>query len=267
MKQLILISTLTVFLGTGLHGQTGSYVPDTSLTYNIFLNQCINFKKQQRQEVWVVNFWASWHSTSLYMIPGLKYAREQFRGKPVRFINVSEDKIRRTWYQSLLQQKMPWEQLMIPRINDLDFLKRAFKYNGLPALFLVTPNGQIRRVRDVTELETLLTRVTATLPNRPYQKPTGTGVVDVPPTNPQPQPQPTNPVKPTPTPTQPISGGGTSGDLIIRNGWMMHKVKKGETLYRLYVKYKVPVETIKRINGLSNNNISVGQLIRIRRQP
>ncbi|MEM6768620.1 MAG: LysM peptidoglycan-binding domain-containing protein [Bacteroidota bacterium] len=261
MRHFMINLTLFVLLSPPLWGQTNTYVPDTSLTYQAFLNQCINFKRQQKQEVWVVSFWATWNTNSLYVIPGLKYTSELFRNKPVRFINVSEDKIRRVWYQSLLQQQMPWEQLMIPRINDLEFLKRAFKYNGLPAIFIVTPNGQIRRVRDIPELEDILTRETVNLPNMPYRRPTVTPTPEeIPPTDYKP---------PTPEPVSPpISGGGsTGGDAIIQNGWLLHRVKKGETLYRLYVKYKVPVETIKRINGLPNNDIKVGQLIRIRRQP
>lgn len=43
----------------------------------------------------------------------------------------------------------------------------------------------------------------------------------------------------------------------------MHKVKKGETLYRIATKYGVSVEQLRKLNGLGKNaNIRAGQLIR-----
>lgn len=42
-----------------------------------------------------------------------------------------------------------------------------------------------------------------------------------------------------------------------------HKVKSGETLFRLSVNYKVSVDEIKKANRLSSNTIKVGQNIRI----
>ncbi len=38
-----------------------------------------------------------------------------------------------------------------------------------------------------------------------------------------------------------------------------HVVKKGDTLYSISRKYNIPVGEIKRINGLEDNNISIGQ--------
>ncbi|MAZ71868.1 MAG: N-acetylmuramidase [Flavobacteriaceae bacterium] len=38
-----------------------------------------------------------------------------------------------------------------------------------------------------------------------------------------------------------------------------HKVKKGDTLYNIAKRYNITVETLKEYNGLTNNNISIGQ--------
>ncbi len=43
-----------------------------------------------------------------------------------------------------------------------------------------------------------------------------------------------------------------------------HIVQPGETLYRIHVKYGIPVETLRRLNGLKDNTIHVGQKIRLR---
>ena len=42
-----------------------------------------------------------------------------------------------------------------------------------------------------------------------------------------------------------------------------YTVKRGDTLYGISNQYGVSVEDIKRINGLTNNTIQVGQVLRI----
>ena len=42
-----------------------------------------------------------------------------------------------------------------------------------------------------------------------------------------------------------------------------HIVQKGETMYQISKKYKVPTTFIKKLNGMTNNNLQVGQKIRI----
>ena len=82
-------------------------------------------------------------------------------------------------------------------------------------------------------------------PNTPLPRP-----------DPRPQTDPappviTPPTQPTTTtPTQPTAG--------------YHAVQAGETLYAISRKYGVPVETLKRLNALTGNTISVGQQLRIR---
>ncbi|NPA46940.1 MAG: LysM peptidoglycan-binding domain-containing protein [Chlorobi bacterium] len=43
-----------------------------------------------------------------------------------------------------------------------------------------------------------------------------------------------------------------------------HIVQPGETLYRIHVKYGIPVETLRRLNGLKDNTIHVGQKLKLR---
>ncbi len=42
-----------------------------------------------------------------------------------------------------------------------------------------------------------------------------------------------------------------------------HIVQKGETMYQISKKYGVPTTVIKKLNGLTNNNLRVGQKIRV----
>jgi outer membrane protein OmpA-like peptidoglycan-associated protein len=43
-----------------------------------------------------------------------------------------------------------------------------------------------------------------------------------------------------------------------------YTIKEGETLYRVFVNTGVPVEELKRLNGLKSNTVRVGQVLRIR---
>ena len=45
--------------------------------------------------------------------------------------------------------------------------------------------------------------------------------------------------------------------------YVKHKVKRGETLYRLSKIYGVPIETIKKVNNITGNHIKVGQILKI----
>ena len=240
MKALGLI-LLTVVL-TGLAPLAAQpYRPDTSLTYPTFLKQCQYFTQQQRKEVWVVNFWASWNGASLYTLPQLKALHADFRLKPIRFVSISVDKRRSYWEQRLPQYELPWEQLFLPSEADYEFLKTAFRHNSLPAIFLVNAQGQIRRMRDVEDLRSALTQLARTLPDRPYQPAGGEVAVNEP--------------APSPAPETPRGNDAA---------WITHTVRQGETLFSLYRQYGVPVEDIRRHNGLPNNTIKVGQVLKIK---
>jgi LysM repeat protein len=43
-----------------------------------------------------------------------------------------------------------------------------------------------------------------------------------------------------------------------------HKVQAGQTLYSISKAYGMDVATLKRLNGLRSNNLTVGRLLRVR---
>ncbi|MFW5659154.1 MAG: LysM peptidoglycan-binding domain-containing protein, partial [Bacteroidota bacterium] len=47
------------------------------------------------------------------------------------------------------------------------------------------------------------------------------------------------------------------------DGAKYHFVQQGETLWRIALKYKVPVETIRDLNTFEGDNIRAGQRIRV----
>ena len=82
------------------------------------------------------------------------------------------------------------------------------------------------------------------------------------------EPQPVvQPEKQTPppaaaTPVREDKPAGTAAK-AESEGYRMHKVKKGETLYSLSRDYKVTVEAIIRVNDVPRNEIQTGQILKI----
>ncbi len=61
--------------------------------------------------------------------------------------------------------------------------------------------------------------------------------------------------------------GDPSSSKLPRKEWVYHKVRRGEKLYSIAVKYGTTVQELKRINGLRKNNVRVGTRIKIRKNP
>lgn len=64
-----------------------------------------------------------------------------------------------------------------------------------------------------------------------------------------------------------VSSGYESGSSSVPSSTsssVYHKVVSGDTLYGISRKYSVSVDQLKRVNGLSSNNIMKGQSLRIR---
>ncbi len=227
-----------------------------SLSYTEFLQQCIEFKKRpfnERQEVWVFHFWASWSGPSQSQIPALYSLLQDFKGKPVRMISISVDKLPSNWISALRKHNMPWEQVNVPREDDYAFLKRAFQHNSFPALFVLDPNGLVRRLPDVKDVRSFLDAVATRMPDKPYYA--------FPQDSPSSSTDPAfpDPGSPTDVPVTDPAGPG-SGE------WIIHTVESGETLYGIYRKYGVSVDEIKNLNGLTSNAIQVGQKLKIKRK-
>ena len=224
------------------------YVPDTSLTYASFLKQCQTFPNSPKQEVWVVNFWASWDGSSLYTLPILKEIYQEYRYKPVRFISISIDKNREVWKNHLAQYELPWEQMIVSTQADYLFLQKAFIHNSeLPAIFLVNTQGIAFPMEDIAQLRTELSSQTRNLPNRPYKS----GQVET----------------VTPPSKQPVEVStipATSDSGSPNPDWVTHTVRKGNTLYSISRDYGVSVDNIRSQNKLSGNAIKVGQVLKIK---
>ncbi len=69
---------------------------------------------------------------------------------------------------------------------------------------------------------------------------------------------PTLPVKPTPT-----SAAATPGSTASGGEWHYYTVQRGDTLYSIAKRYNTTVDELKRLNGLTDVTIYVGQKLKV----
>lgn len=238
LRVVFLLTLLSSFLP--LNAQ---FAPDTALTYEQFLKSCQEFSRQPRQEIWVVNFWATYNARSMEELPALKRLQAQYARKPVRFVSISLDKSRMIWERLIVQFQMPWEQLFLPDGSDYAFLRRAFRHNSLPALFLVNSQAQIIRLRNPDELAAELLRLAAPLPDQPWRPANLAALAE------------NRPARATEPASLPAPA----------DGWQTHTVRQGETLYSISRRYNVGLDQLRKQNGLSSDAIRIGMSLKIKK--
>jgi thiol-disulfide isomerase/thioredoxin len=93
-----------------------------------------------RGKVVVVNFWATWCAPCRDELPSLERLRDGLRGRPVEVlaVNVAEGESRVKRYLTEVPLRLP---VLLDRNGDA---QRAWKIRGLPATFLLGPDGSIR---------------------------------------------------------------------------------------------------------------------------
>ena len=70
---------------------------------------------------------------------------------------------------------------------------------------------------------------------------------------------------PTPTPTPPaVPATPSQSSTPAGSNLSVYEVKAGDTLYAICTKFKMSIEEIKSINGLANNSLRVGQVLKVR---
>jgi peroxiredoxin len=90
----------------------------------------------------LVDFWASWCSPCRTEIPELKSVYEKYKDKNFTILSISLDKDKEKWMEAIAYEQMPWLQLSDLKA-DQNSAAQAYKVLGIPANFLIDPNGKI----------------------------------------------------------------------------------------------------------------------------
>lgn len=156
-KLRLLLPAILLFtsFSTQLFAQN-SYTPDLSMSMADFQTQAL----KEKNEIWVVDFWASWCGPCVRSIPHMKEVAEKFADKQVRFISISWDRNKTQWEAAINRFQMPWQQILIPNIrNAPPMLDKHFPHQSIPSVFLVSPDGKVKKVKNPYNLEDALDKM------------------------------------------------------------------------------------------------------------
>jgi thiol-disulfide isomerase/thioredoxin len=146
---------LLILLGYNLvWGQ--DHQPDFSMTMEEFQNRALKSK----EEVWVVDFWATWCRPCVMAIPHMKELHSTYAPKGVRFISVSWDQNERQWQEGLIRFQMPWQHLIVTK-TEVAWFEKSFPHKGIPTAFVVSRSGKSKRVNDVYTLDKAIDKALA----------------------------------------------------------------------------------------------------------
>ena len=147
MKNVLLILCCLAFILPGnIHAQ--GYSPDFSITLEDFEKESL----APKEEVWVVDFWASWCRPCIRAIPHLKDLHEKYENREVRFMSISWDRNQLNWAHALDQFKMPWNHIIVPKGEEF-WLEENFPHKGIPTAFVINRDGKVKKVSDVSKLD------------------------------------------------------------------------------------------------------------------
>lgn len=127
----------TAAKGNPLPAWTGGPTPPLALKD---LDGRLHELADYRGKVVVVNFWATWCTPCREELPSLERLREARRGGPfeVLAVNVNEGDSRVRRFLAEVPLRIP---VLLDRNGDA---QRAWKVRGLPATFVLGPDGSIR---------------------------------------------------------------------------------------------------------------------------
>lgn len=109
-----------------------------------------------KNELVMLDFWASWCSPCRSEIPNIKAAYEKYHSKGFEIVSISVDESEENWKQALAEEHMDWPQMIDPQDSEES---PAFVYaiQAIPSSFLIDKEGTIiaRNLRG-SELEEAL---------------------------------------------------------------------------------------------------------------
>lgn len=114
---------------------------------------------QFRGRVVLVDFWAFWCDSCVQLIPHQRELIGRFEGKPLTVFGVNGDLDHGKDFQKSMEKfKVSWRSLKNDPGDDLAKHSDAWNVDGWPTLYLIDPQGMIRRKwvggpRDLKELD------------------------------------------------------------------------------------------------------------------
>ena len=89
-----------------------------------------------------IDFWASWCGPCRAAIPSVKKLYAEMADR-LNIVSISVDKQRKDWERAMEEEKMPWQQALVPQAS-MKALKNAYFVQYIPSLIVIDPDGNIQ---------------------------------------------------------------------------------------------------------------------------
>ena len=137
------------------------YEPDTSLNYETFLGQCMEFSDAPREEVWVVNFWATWCRPCMRKMVLIKKIQKELEQQDIVFIHVSLDRNESLWRNTLSEKAFGGIQVLA--VGELNSeIAKAYEVKVLPQFFIIDKKGEFVKNPKTSAVEDLKSKLEET---------------------------------------------------------------------------------------------------------
>jgi thiol-disulfide isomerase/thioredoxin len=87
----------------------------------------------------IIDFWASWCGPCRASFPHLKSMYEKYKSNGLEVLSISVDEDKNNWRKAMEEERLPWTQLL----DNKKVAERGFGVTGIPAMFLLGPDGKV----------------------------------------------------------------------------------------------------------------------------
>lgn len=129
--------TITTNMEMATSLQPGKAVP--SISYPDDKGKMQSLDKYKGKYI-LMDFWASWCGPCRAAVPKVKELYSQYHNDGLEIVSISIDTDEQAWRKAMDEEKMPWEQMLSP---DLDETMKLFQFGGIPTLYMVDTEGKI----------------------------------------------------------------------------------------------------------------------------